>query len=572
MNLHFKMFKRKVLFNHVLMAVFFPIIFAIIPSCKNATPQKAPDEVVIVNKPEEVQPKANEQLNKLVSFLEASEGKLNDSTQIANYHLLSRLYETGDFQPLWSNAAQWLPAGDTLFTLISKSKEYGLFPSDYHFPAILSARNKIVIDTINRKNIALWTRTDILMTDAFFQMARHLKFGHLERDSTTLRPDSVFRDEELVRLLKEALVTNQIRQSLEALEPTLAGYKAIRQALPAFLDSVKFKEYTYIIYPNKDSLEVISQVAKRLQEAGILDKNWDSADTLKYKLAVRQYQQKNGIRTTGIAAEQTIGSLNNTNWEKFKRIVINLDRYKQLGTQMPETYLWVNLPAYQLSVIDADTLVLQSKIIVGAPKTRTPVLTSEIVNFITYPQWTVPYSIIFKEMLPKIQKSIDYLDKQNLMVVDKNDSVINPASIDWFKLNKEHFPYLLRQRQGDDNSLGLMKFNFRNKYDVYLHDTNARGLFSRSIRSLSHGCVRVQEWEKLSDFLVRNNEIRYPPDTLKAWINRQEKHVITDFLHVPIFIRYFTCEGQDNKIRFYEDIYEDDRLLSQRYFRSKPIN
>jgi murein L,D-transpeptidase YcbB/YkuD len=175
-------------------------------------------------------------------------------------------------------------------------------------------------------------------------------------------------------------------------------------------------------------------------------------------------------------------------------------------------------------------------------------------------------------MLPKIQKDTNYLLKQNLMVVDKNDSVISPSSIDWYKLNKTYFPYLLRQRQGDDNSLGVMKFNFRNKYDVYLHDTNARGLFSRNSRALSHGCIRIQEWEKLSHFLVRNNEMKYNPDTLRAWINRQEKHIIADFLHIPIYIRYFTCEAQEGKIRFYEDIYGDDRLLAQRYFKGKPIN
>ena len=175
-------------------------------------------------------------------------------------------------------------------------------------------------------------------------------------------------------------------------------------------------------------------------------------------------------------------------------------------------------------------------------------------------------------MLPKIQKDINYLNKQNLMVVDKNDSVINPATIDWSKLSKTNFPYLLRQRQGDDNSLGVMKFNFRNKYDVYLHDTNARGLFARRNRAMSHGCVRVQEWSKLSQFLVRDDTIKYPVDTLKAWISRQEKHVIADFDHVPVYLRYFTVDASDGRIKFYDDIYGDDRLLTERYFKSKLIH
>lgn len=547
-------------------------ILLLVAACTGHRREKAPEEVVIVTKPEEVQAKANEQIQGLIEFLEGSEGRLNDSTIIGSLSPLAKVYEAEEFQPLWSRNEAWLPLGDSLFTLISRAKMYGLFPSDYHLSAILKARNKIVTDSISRKNIALWARTDLLLTDAFFQMARHLKYGRLNRDSTTLRTDTAFSADELVNLLQQARSTRSIREQLESLEPRHAGYQAIRAALPAFLDSVTFQPYTYIQYPGPDSLDIVAKVAKRLQEGGLLKADWNPEDSMTYKTAVREYQRQNGIRTTGVAAEQTIASLNNTSWEKFKRIAINLDRYKQLPAEMPLTYVWVNLPAYQLRVIDSDTVALTSKVIVGAPKTRSPVLTSEIVNFITYPQWTVPYSIIFKEMLPRIQKDISYLAKQNLMVVDKNDSVIDPATINWYKLSKNNFPYLLRQRQGDDNSLGLMKFNFRNKYDVYLHDTNARSLFGRNVRALSHGCIRVQEWEKLSHFLVRNDSIRYAPDTIRAWIDRQEKHVISNFLHLPIFIRYFTCEVQENKIRFYDDVYGDDRLLAQRYFADKPIN
>lgn len=238
---------------------------------------------------------------------------------------------------------------------------------------------------------------------------------------------------------------------------------------------------------------------------------------------------------------------------------------------MPTVYVWVNLPAYYLKVVDSDTVVMQSRVIVGATKTRTPELHSEISNFITYPQWTVPYSIVFKEMLPAIQKDVAYLEKQNLIVVDKNDSVLDPEKIDWMKLSKKRFPYLIKQREGDDNSLGVLKFNFRNKYAVYLHDTNVRWMFQKTSRALSHGCVRVQDWRELAHFLVRNDTIKYNIDTLASWIVRQEKHVVSGFKRVPLFIRYFTCEGADGKVKFYDDIYGEDKILTERYF-SKNIN
>jgi murein L,D-transpeptidase YcbB/YkuD len=149
--------------------------------------------------------------------------------------------------------------------------------------------------------------------------------------------------------------------------------------------------------------------------------------------------------------------------------------------------------------------------------------------------------------------------------------VRDPYTINWARLNKNNFPYQLKQRQGDDNSLGVMKFNFRNKYDVYLHDTNVRWMFDKSFRALSHGCVRVKQWQKMADFLIRNDTVRYHPDTLRAWIQRKEKHTVYGFARVPIFLRYFTCEGKKGKILFHEDIYGEDRYLRNTYFANKPI-
>jgi murein L,D-transpeptidase YcbB/YkuD len=295
-------------------------------------------------------------------------------------------------------------------------------------------------------------------------------------------------------------------------------------------------------------------------------------DSTAFVAAIKKFQKKKGLKITGRIAEDVVDALNNSDIVKFKRIAVNLDRYKLLPDTLPHTYIWVNLPSFMLQVYDDDTLVFDSRIIVGDPKTRTPLLTSQVSNFITYPQWTVPYSIIFKEMLPKIQQNIDYLKKENLMVVDNDDNILDPKKIKWSKLSKRHFPYFLKQQQGDNNSLGVIKFNFRNKYSVYMHDTNVRLMFGKSFRALSHGCVRVKEWQKMSDFLVRNDTVRYHPDTLRAWIKRQEKHVVSGFQRVPVFLRYFDCEGKNGHIKFYDDIYEEDKFLREKYFSDKSVN
>ncbi|HXB93205.1 MAG TPA: L,D-transpeptidase family protein [Puia sp.] len=510
-------------------------------------------------------------IRSMLQFAADNNDRLNDTTSLNYRRLMDSVYEANDFTPLWSDKQHWRAPGDSLFDFIVNSKDYGLFPSDYHYSGLAFIRRVIDEDTVARKNALFWARADLMLTDAFFTLVKHLKQGRIPYDSVTLRKDSVLSDSIFTRTLASALQSGTISLPLHALEPKYKGYDSLKAYIKDFLATAHLRKLTWIDYPNKDSVTLHRSLFRRLQEVGYLDSAAVDADTAVMAGAIRAYQKANKMKVTGKPSDDLVTMMNNSDWEKFKRIAITLDRYKLLPDTLPYVYVWVNLPSFTLQVVDSDTVVLESKVIVGAPKTRTPLLTSEISNFITFPQWTVPMSIIMKEMLPAIKNNVDYLRKQNLMVVDDNDSVRDPMKINWKRLNKNNFPYQLKQRQGDDNSLGVMKFNFRNKYDVYLHDTNVRWMFDKNFRALSHGCVRVKEWRKLSDFLVRNDTMRYHPDTLKAWIKRQEKHTIYGFARVPIFLRYFTCEGKKGKILFHDDIYFEDRELRNRYFANKPI-
>jgi murein L,D-transpeptidase YcbB/YkuD len=220
--------------------------------------------------------------------------------------------------------------------------------------------------------------------------------------------------------------------------------------------------------------------------------------------------------------------------------------------------------------------MLESKIICGKPNTRTPLLTSEISTLITYPQWTVPASIIEKEILPGVKRDSDYFAKKGFSLVDKEGEEVDPHTVEWWRY-KKGIPYKVVQGSGDENALGVLKFSFPNKYAVYLHDTNQRYLFAKSSRSLSHGCVRVQNWEKLAYSMVRydNKEsLEKRPssteDSLTTWLKRKEKHSIIVRNRLPVYIRYFTCEADNTgKLLFYDDMYGEDKLLRDRYFAGK---
>jgi murein L,D-transpeptidase YcbB/YkuD len=251
-----------------------------------------------------------------------------------------------------------------------------------------------------------------------------------------------------------------------------------------------------------------------------------------------------------------------------------MDKYKMLPEKMPSKYIWVNLPSFQMQLMEDDTVKISSKIICGKPKTRTPLLTSNISELITYPQWVPPPSIIMKEILPAVKKNPGYLARKGFSLLDSKGEEVDPYSVDWSKYNKG-IPYRVVQGSGDDNALGILKFVFSNKYSVYLHDTNQRYLFGQTTRTLSHGCVRVQEWEKLAFYILRNDSINSgggvyaKADSMRSWLQKKQKHSIPIKNKIPVFIRYITCEGREGGIVFYDDIYENDKMLRGKYFASK---
>lgn len=549
---------------------FFPIatlVFSV--ACHGGKGKGGLDDV---KTPAQMDQHVGEDLKSVLQYAAENHDKLNDSTTLLYRGLEDSLYGSNGYVPIWSDKEHWRRQADSLLAFIDSSKAYGLFPTDYHYYSLHFIQRILQEDTMAKKNAAIWTRADLLLTDAFFHLVKDLRHGRLDYDSVTLRKDSVLADSVYTQALASAIQMNSITATLHGLEPQIQGYDSVKAYLHDFLATAHFRNLTWLEYPYKDSATFYQALTRRLRESGYIDSTVTVVDTAALRAAIRQYQMANKLKVTGKVNQDLVSTMDNSDWEKFKRIAITLDRYKQLPDTLPKIYVWVNLPSFTLDVVDSGSVALESRVIVGAPKTRTPLLTSEISNFVTYPQWTVPNSIIFREMLPAIKRDVSYLQKQNLIVVDDNDSVRDPLKINWRRLNKNHFPYQLKQREGDDNSLGVMKFNFRNKYDVYLHDTNVRWMFDKTFRALSHGCVRVKEWRKLSDFLIRNDTMKYHPDTLKAWIARQEKHTIWGFARVPIFIRYFTVEGKKGKLQFYDDIYGEDRALRDRYFAEKPIS
>jgi L,D-transpeptidase YcbB len=247
---------------------------------------------------------------------------------------------------------------------------------------------------------------------------------------------------------------------------------------------------------------------------------------------------------------------------KIAKLELTLERLRWVKHR-PERYLSVNIPAFELTVFESDSIVFASKVIVGRIESKTPQLQSVIKSFIIYPYWHVPRRIATDELLPHIQRDTTYLERNNFEVLNTANEIVSAESIDWSTLNSHYFPYVLRQREGRDNSLGIIKFVFSSEYGVYLHDTNSRRLFKKEKRAFSHGCVRVEKAVELAHYLVKDDSVYTTPADLEQYLDLKQRLQLKVVNPLPLFIEYYTCVFKDGSVLYYTDVYGDDVLLQQ---------
>ena len=552
-----------------------PIIFLVIFTACNETGKPGTDNPASENSPWEM--RIRHQLEKHWQQEPANQGFVYDSIDLECYDLLQFVYKGSGNTAVWSDSGTWQPAAAGMIHYLENLQESGLFKEKYHYPAISHIKNLLEKDSVKRLDAKLWADADLVFTDAFMMLLQDLGQGRLQPDSLGWRNDTGkyrnFFEANLARIKKGESPDSIFRSA----EPAHPGYLAIKSKLKGFTDSMDTRVYTYLDYPYKkadidDSMHFVKQLLIRLKESSIVDKT-DGFDSASLADAIKKYQVRRKLAADGKITSSLIKNLNNTDINKYLRIAVTLDRYKQLPRTMPEDYIFVNLPGFYLQVWESDTIAFTSRIICGKPETATPLLTSKINHLVIYPTWTVPASIIKKEMLPALKRNAGYLRKKGLNLYDKDGEPVDPFAVNWEKYSKG-IPYKIQQGSGDGNALGVIKFNFENPFAVYLHDTNQRYLFSKQMRALSHGCVRVQEWEKLAFFIAGKDSmqlksgdtLRYNRDSISNWIaNKQKQHISVRY-QIPLFIRYFGCEVVDGNLKFYDDIYGEDRKAIEDYF------
>lgn len=546
-----------------------PFVFSLVVLCLTAcNNHESIQQKQVVETPEQINARAEDLIKNTLEDLLHHPAKLPDSIKLKNADLLQALYGKSGYNLLWSSKGAFNREADSLFTLIDSCNYYGLFPQDYYAVKLKEWRTLLLNDTAkeNKLDAAKWAYADMLSTSAFVQLVKDLKMGRLIPDSVLVKDTSLHAD--FFNRQKEIFASQSVAAFAQSLEPDNNDYRALKGALRAFLPKANFRSYTFI--RTKDSVLMKKLLYKRIgEEDSIKLLPAKEPDSTAVATAVKKYQRRKKMKEDGKISTALINRLNTTDKEKLYRIAITLDKYKMLPA-LPDEYIWVNLPAFVLQVHQGDSITLQSKIICGKPTTTTPQLTSAISDMVTYPKWTIPASIIKKEILPGLKRNSGYTQRRGFSLVDGNGNEINPYSVNWAKY-KSGIPYKVVQGSGDANALGVLKFNFANPYAVYLHDTNQRYLFEKSSRALSHGCVRVQKWHELAQYILRKDSTadstKYTSvDSLDSWLAQKKKKYIKVHQQLPLFIRYFSAEGKDGKLIMHDDVYEEDRRIREKVF------
>lgn len=313
-------------------------------------------------------------------------------------------------------------------------------------------------------------------------------------------------DSSWVSLLDRALLGN-LRKVLESKEPQVKGYIALKIALKNILDTTKIRE------------ELIPGGQRKDHKVG----------------------------------------------KMVEVIEVNLHRWRKESQMVEGEFIYINIPSFRLDLYRGDSVLMSSKIIVGKPATPTPELSSSIDCFIIFPYWYVPRKISVDEYLPEIKKDLSFIERNRFDVLNRKGEIVDPDSINWRAFNRNNFPVILRQREGSDNSLGIIKFTFDNPFGVYLHDTNYKRLFNSSVRAYSHGCIRMERANDLAHYLL-TRDIRMQSRSLSNFL-KQRKRRSFNVHPIPLYVRYFTCEVQDGVFFSYNDLYHLDKDISDLLYR-----
>lgn len=484
---------------------------------------------------------------------------------------LIRLYSINAQQMIWLGEGRSEKNRNDALEILGNAASDGLNPLNYDTENLRVYFRKAAEET----DIQSLASYDLALSISMLRFLHDLHMGRIDPHSFKYPAEFGSKPAtDFATVLKRHIDQQNITELPQELAPKIKQYQQLKQALAFYRQQTGSTPRSKLQFAKSlrpgESDPQISELRQRLRDLGELTPEQiavtGDAENVYDEVtvaAVIHLQQQQGLHADGVIGKQTQALLNLTPAEKIALIELAMERIRWLPETPEGPLIIVNIPAFQLWAFNSlnDQNVLNMKVIVGkSEKNQTPVLLEEMKYLEFMPYWNIPKSIMDNEILPKLQTNNDFLNTQDIELVDRSADD-DPEDADNIIDDIKHGRLRARQLPGGKNPLGRVKFIFPNKADVYLHDTPSHGAFNRDRRDLSHGCVRVAEAEKLAEFVLGKQEGWDKLAIQKAMQGPKTKRVSLK-KSIPVLFFYSTAfADQDNKLHFYPDIYGYDQQL-----------
>jgi len=473
-------------------------------------------------------------------------------------------------QPKWTNSAHLRNQAREALDVLREAPAHGLPANRYALSQLTSLANDLTSPDNERLFNELLTAALETYTVDLVQGLQPSAFKD-RRDPKHRRnsPHTVSSQLQagVLKGLHRSITTNRLGKFMRSIEPAHADYKVLQDALADYKALVAQGGWPQVPR-SKDGaalrvgashprvIDLRSRLAVTDNSVKLTTTDPELYDDA-LEQAVIEFQIRHGLKGDGVVGKNTRAALNVSAADRLQQIELNLDRWRLMPNVMPANHIWVNVPEYEMKLQLDRQEVLGMRVVVGKTHWPTPMMEDRLEHVVFSPYWYPPQKIAIREILPAVKADPGYLDKRRFDVLEDNQP-IDPSSINWADITPGNLTYRFRQRPGKGNSLGDVKFMFPNNYAVYMHDTNAKSLFDKSMRALSHGCIRLEDPESLASALLAWDRGWKRQKVTRAMASGRQKYVKLEQT-VPVYLVYFTATVSDGALQFHNDLYGHDK-------------
>jgi L,D-transpeptidase YcbB len=496
----------------------------------------------------------------LDKLLAASDGQITDKLRaiVASKQLdrsierapdrqaIESYYAARGYAPLWIHDGRLTGRAKAAIARLKSAADEGLDAADYPVPEFGAFTGAEAL-----------AQGDIKLTDSVLTFARHMAVGRIAPTRVAAEIDYGNHTPEPADILRKVMSAGNVDAALDSFDPPHQGFRALKRKLAELRNA---SANGNVEEPKQDRIAGGPPIRPGAKDARVpllrakLGLRSRKPDDILYDRnlynAVRSVQQRHGLRPSGVVDAKTIAAINGpkppSTSQVVDRVLANMERWRWLPRDLGQTYVMVNVPDFSLKVVNDHRVVWRTKIVAGKPQTPTPLTSASMDSVIVNPSWYVPQSIIQNELLPAYQTDPNIFDRMGLEVKRGPDGNINVV-----------------QPPGAANALGRIKFNFPNKFQVYLHDTPEKNLFRYDRRAFSHGCMRVEDPTMFGEVMLHLTMSGPTPNSrqIYAMFGRDE-HTFKLIRQPRVHLTYQTAFVDDaGKLELRDDLYGMDARI-----------